>query len=54
MQSGLSQQTGPSDKSSLLLQELPAKRNHFDIVVACEDEAGEDVDCPLVSIKFRN
>lgn len=32
---------------------VPATRNHFDIVVACEDEEGEDVDCPLVSIQFR-
>lgn len=34
-------------------QELPASRKHFDIVVACEDEEGEDVDVPLVSIKYR-
>ncbi len=33
--------------------ELPAYRNHFDVVVACEDEEGEDLDVPLVSIKFR-
>jgi len=33
--------------------EIPAKRSHFDIVVACEDEEGEDVDIPLVSIRFR-
>ena len=33
--------------------EIPAKRRHFDIVVACEDEEGEDVDIPLVSIRFR-
>jgi ubiquitin-activating enzyme E1 len=28
-------------------------RSHFDIVVACEDETGEDIDVPLVSIKFK-
>lgn len=33
--------------------EIPPGRSHFDIVVACEDEEGEDLDVPLVSIKFR-
>ncbi len=33
--------------------EIPAYRHHFDVVVACEDEEGEDLDVPLVSIKFR-
>ena len=33
--------------------EIPASRRHFDIVVACEDEDGEDLDIPLVSIRFR-
>ena len=33
--------------------EIPAKRRHFDIVVACEDDDGEDVDIPMVSIRFR-
>lgn len=33
--------------------EVPADRNHFDVVVACEDEEGEDLDVPLVSIRFR-
>ncbi|EFJ51834.1 hypothetical protein VOLCADRAFT_79505 [Volvox carteri f. nagariensis] len=33
--------------------ELPRNRDHFDVVVACEDDAGEDLDVPLVSIKFR-
>jgi ubiquitin-activating enzyme E1 len=33
--------------------EIPDYRKHFDVVVACEDEEGEDVDVPLVSIKFR-
>ena len=28
-------------------------REHFDVVVACEDEEGEDLDVPLVSIKFK-
>ena len=32
---------------------IPADRRHFDIVVACEDDAGEDVDTPLVSVQFR-
>ncbi|KAL4189619.1 hypothetical protein AMTRI_Chr08g208050 [Amborella trichopoda] len=33
--------------------EVPAKRRHFDIVVACEDEDENDIDVPLVSIYFR-
>lgn len=33
--------------------EVPAYRRHFDVVVACEDEEGEDVDVPIVSIVFR-
>ena len=33
--------------------EIPEARKHFDIVVACEDDEGEDVDVPLVSIEFR-
>ena len=33
--------------------QIPAKRKHFDIVVACEDEEGEDIDVPLVSVMFR-
>ncbi|GLI63113.1 hypothetical protein VaNZ11_006018 [Volvox africanus] len=33
--------------------ELPSHRDHFDVVVACEDDAGEDLDVPLVSIKFK-
>lgn len=34
-------------------QTVPEYRNHFDIVVACEDDEGEDLDVPLVSIEFR-
>eukprot|EP00197_Chlamydomonas_leiostraca_P014632 CAMPEP_0202866272 /NCGR_PEP_ID=MMETSP1391-20130828/7292_1 /ASSEMBLY_ACC=CAM_ASM_000867 /TAXON_ID=1034604 /ORGANISM="Chlamydomonas leiostraca, Strain SAG 11-49" /LENGTH=1026 /DNA_ID=CAMNT_0049546205 /DNA_START=133 /DNA_END=3213 /DNA_ORIENTATION=+ len=34
-------------------QEIPEWRRHFDVVVACEDEEGEDLDVPLVSIRFR-
>lgn len=33
--------------------DIPESREHFDVVVACEDEEGEDLDVPLVSIKFR-
>jgi len=33
--------------------QIPPSRKHFDVVVACEDEEGEDLDVPLVSIKFR-
>lgn len=45
-------------KLSALVQDIaklaiPNTRQHFDIVVACEDEEGEDIDVPLVSIKFR-
>ncbi|KAL6757412.1 ubiquitin-activating enzyme E1 [Haematococcus lacustris] len=38
---------------SVAKQQVPAWRSHFDVVVACEDEEGEDLDVPLVSIKFR-
>lgn len=34
-------------------QTIPSDRSHFDIVIACEDSEGEDLDIPLVSIKFR-
>jgi ubiquitin-activating enzyme E1 len=33
--------------------EIPPNRRHFDIVVACEDDDGNDVDVPLISICFR-
>lgn len=33
--------------------EIPEYRSHFDVVVACEDENDEDMDVPLISIKFR-
>ena len=33
--------------------EIPDYRKHFDVVVACEDAEGEDLDVPLVSIRFR-
>lgn len=33
--------------------EIPIDRRHFDIVVACEDDDGNDVDVPLISICFR-
>lgn len=38
---------------SVAKQEIPQWRSHFDVVVACEDEEGEDLDVPLVSIKFK-
>jgi len=38
---------------SVAKQELPPSRKHFDVVVACEDEEGEDIDAPLVSIKYK-
>jgi ubiquitin-activating enzyme E1 len=34
-------------------QELPAGRKHFDVVVACEDDNADDIDVPLVSIKYK-
>lgn len=34
-------------------QKIPDYRNVFDVVVACEDEDGEDLDVPAVSVKFR-
>lgn len=39
--------------TSVAKMEIPAYRRHFDVVVACEDEEGEDLDVPLVSIQFR-
>ncbi|KAJ3699537.1 hypothetical protein LUZ61_003242 [Rhynchospora tenuis] len=33
--------------------EVPAYRRHVDVVVACEDDEGNDIDIPLVSIYFR-
>ena len=33
--------------------EIPADRKHFDLVVAVEDDDGEDIDIPLVSVKFK-
>ncbi|CAL5060894.1 unnamed protein product [Urochloa decumbens] len=33
--------------------EVPEYRRHIDIVVACEDEDGNDIDIPLVSVYFR-
>ncbi|KAJ7533056.1 hypothetical protein O6H91_13G031200 [Diphasiastrum complanatum] len=33
--------------------EIPPSRRHFDVVVACEDADGNDLDVPLVSICFR-
>ncbi|PAN15572.1 hypothetical protein PAHAL_2G498900 [Panicum hallii] len=33
--------------------ELPEYRRHIDIVVACEDNDGNDIDIPLVSVYFR-
>ncbi|KAH7284607.1 hypothetical protein KP509_34G062100 [Ceratopteris richardii] len=32
--------------------EIPPSRRHFDVVVACEDDNGDDIDVPLVSIYF--
>ena len=34
--------------------EIPPYRKHFDVVVACEDDDGEDLDVPLVSVEFRS
>ena len=34
-------------------QVIPDDRQHFDVVIACEDNEGEDLDVPLVSVKFR-
>ena len=33
--------------------EIPVSRKYFDIVVACEDADGEDLDVPLITIQFR-
>ena len=33
--------------------DIPASRRHLDVVVICEDDDGEDVETPLVSIFFR-
>lgn len=34
-------------------QQLSDDRRHFDVVVACEDEDQEDLDVPLVSIRYK-
>ncbi|RAL42333.1 hypothetical protein DM860_012116 [Cuscuta australis] len=33
--------------------ELPPKRRHLDVVVACEDDEDNDVDIPLVSVYYK-
>ncbi|XP_020582086.1 ubiquitin-activating enzyme E1 1 [Phalaenopsis equestris] len=33
--------------------EVPSYRRHLDVVVACEDDEGNDIDIPLISIYFR-
>ncbi|MQL80034.1 hypothetical protein Taro_012477 [Colocasia esculenta] len=33
--------------------EIPPYRRHLDVVVACEDDDGNDIDIPLISIYFR-
>lgn len=38
---------------SVAKQTLTDDRRHFDVVVACEDEEGEDLDVPLVSIRYK-
>jgi ubiquitin-activating enzyme E1 len=38
---------------SVAKQELSPDRRHFDVVVACEDQEGEDLDVPLVSIRYK-
>jgi hypothetical protein len=34
-------------------QQLQDDRRHFDVVVACEDEEQEDLDVPLISIRYK-
>eukprot|EP00882_Tetradesmus_deserticola_P019915 GHRQ01021466.1.p2 GENE.GHRQ01021466.1~~GHRQ01021466.1.p2 ORF type:complete len:106 (+),score=18.45 GHRQ01021466.1:180-497(+) len=43
----------PAVQVTVAKQVLPPGRRHFDVVVACEDEEGEDLDVPLVSIRFK-
>ena len=31
---------------------IPASKKHFDVVVACEDADGEDIDVPLLSVQL--
>uniref|UniRef100_A0A0A8YZ43 Pco090876 n=1 Tax=Arundo donax TaxID=35708 RepID=A0A0A8YZ43_ARUDO len=33
--------------------DVPEYRRHLDVVVACEDDNGNDIDIPLISICFR-
>ncbi|KAK8446150.1 hypothetical protein SEVIR_9G442900v4 [Setaria viridis] len=33
--------------------DVPEYRKHLDVVVACEDDKGKDIDIPLISIYFR-
>eukprot|EP00252_Welwitschia_mirabilis_P014821 TRINITY_DN32861_c0_g1_i1.p1 TRINITY_DN32861_c0_g1~~TRINITY_DN32861_c0_g1_i1.p1 ORF type:complete len:1053 (+),score=251.74 TRINITY_DN32861_c0_g1_i1:370-3528(+) len=39
--------------TSIAKLEIPPNRRHFDLVVACEDDEGNDIDVPLISIYFR-
>lgn len=34
------------------MQDLGDDRKHFDVVVGCETEDDEDIEVPLVSIKY--
>lgn len=33
--------------------DIPIDKDHFDVVMACEDMEGKDLDIPLITIKFR-
>ena len=39
--------------TTIAKQSIPSDRSHFDVVIACENSEGEDLDVPLVSIRFR-
>lgn len=39
--------------TTIAKQSIPGDRSHFDVVIACENSDGEDLDIPLVGIKFR-
>lgn len=39
--------------TTIAKQTIPPARSHFDVVIACENSDGDDLDIPLVSIKFR-
>eukprot|EP01018_Ginkgo_biloba_P009922 Gb_06844 [translate_table: standard] len=49
----LNRQLADIVKQAAKLNEIPPNIHYFDLIVACEDEDGNEVDAPLVSIKLN-